>query len=116
AEVPRAEAIVDNEVDKFWRWYSGLQAVPFIRQLRERAEDMRQSELDRALAQLTHLSESDQRRVERLTRNLLQKILHQPTARMRAAAEDGKEHDVLEAARYLFGIEEEDEIGKNSSE
>lgn len=116
AEVPKAEAIVENEVDKFWRWYSGLQAVPFIRELRERAEDMRQSELDRALAQMDHLSESDQKRVERLTRDLLQKVLHQPTARMRAAAEDGREHDILEAARYLFGIEEEDGVGNNSSD
>jgi glutamyl-tRNA reductase len=116
AEVPKAEAIVEDEVDKFWRWYTGLQAVPFIRRLRERAEDMRQSELDRALAQLDHLSESDQQRVERLTRDLLQKVLHQPTARMRAAAEGGREHDILEAARYLFGIEEEDGLGKRSSE
>jgi glutamyl-tRNA reductase len=116
AEVPKAEAIVETEVDKFWRWYSGLQAVPFIRQLRERAEDTRQSELGRALAQLGHLSEPDQQRVERLTRDLLRKVLHQPTARMRAAAEDGREHDILEAARYLFGIEEEDAVGKKTSE
>jgi glutamyl-tRNA reductase len=116
AEVPKAEVIIETEVDRFWRWYSGLQAVPFIRQLRERAEDVRQSELDRALAQLDHLSESDRQRVERLTRDLLQKVLHQPTARMREAAEDGHEHDILEAARYLFGIEEEDAVGKKTSE
>ena len=116
AEVPKAEAIIDYEVDKFWRWYSGLQAVPFIRRLRERAEDVRRLELDRALAQLEHLSESDRQRVERLTRDLLQKVLHRPTARMREAAEDGREHDVLEAASYLFGIEEEDGDGNNNTE
>jgi glutamyl-tRNA reductase len=106
-EVPKAEAIIRDEVDKFWRWYSGLQAVPFIRQLRGRVEAVRQTELDHALSKLGHLSESDRQRVERLTRDLLQKVLHQPTARMRAAAEDGREHDILVAARYLFGMEED---------
>ncbi|UCC72409.1 MAG: glutamyl-tRNA reductase [Gemmatimonadota bacterium] len=116
AEVPKAETIIAAEVDKFWRWYSSLQAVPFIRQLRERAEGLRQTELDRARSQLDHLSESDRQRIDRLTRDLLQKVLHQPTARMRAAAEDGREHDVLEAARYLFGIEEEDAVGEEPRE
>jgi glutamyl-tRNA reductase len=115
AEVPKAEAIVDDEVDKFWRWYSGLRAVPFIKQLRESAESLRQSEVQRVMSQLDHLSDSDLERVERLTRDLLQKVLHQPTARMRAAAEDGREHDVLEAARYLFGMEE-DGAGESAEE
>jgi len=115
AEVPKAEAIVDDEVDKFWRWYSGLRAVPFIKQLRESAESLRRSEVQRVMSQLDHLSDSDLERVERLTRDLLQKVLHQPTARMRAAAEDGREHDVLEAARYLFGMEE-DGAGESAEE
>ncbi|MEE9133129.1 MAG: glutamyl-tRNA reductase [Gemmatimonadota bacterium] len=107
AELPVAEAIIKDEVNNFWRWYSGLRAVPLIRRLRERAEDMRRAELERALSQMKTLSEADCKRVERLTRDLLQKILHQPTARMRAAAEDGREHDILEAAQYLFAMEEE---------
>jgi glutamyl-tRNA reductase len=114
AELPKAETIIDEEVEKFWRWYSGLRAVPFIRHLREQAETVRQAELDRALSQLEHLSEADRRRVERLTRDLLKKLLHQPTSRMRAAAEDGREHDILETARFLFGIEE-DGAGENAA-
>jgi len=108
AELPKAESIIEDEVDKFWRWYSGLRAVPFIKQLRDRAENMRRAELERTLARLDHLSEADVESVERLTKDLLQKLLHQPTARMRAAAEDGRQHDILEAARYLFGIEEDE--------
>ncbi len=107
AEVPKAEALIAEEVENFWRWYTGLRAVPFIRQLRDRAEWMRQDELQRTMAQLNHLSEEDRDKIERLTRSLLQKMLHQPTARIRAAAEDGREHDILEAVRYIFGMEEE---------
>ncbi len=107
AEIPKAESIIAEEVENFWRWYAGLRAVPFIRQMRERAEGMRQDELQRAMLQLSHLSSEDREKVDRLTRSLLQKVLHQPTARIRAAAEDGREHDILEAVRYLFGMEEE---------
>jgi glutamyl-tRNA reductase len=107
AELPRAEAIIEEEIENYWRWYSGLRAVPFIRQLRERAEDLRQVEVDRVLAKLDHLSERDRKHVERLSRDLLNKLLHHPTARMREAAEDGREHDILEAARYLFAMEED---------
>ena len=39
--------------------------------------------------------------------SLLNKFLHKPTARIRAAAEDGREHDVLDAARFLFDLEED---------
>jgi glutamyl-tRNA reductase len=106
AEIPKAERIIEEEVEKFWRWYSGLRAVPFIRRFRQRAEDLRRLELERAMSQLGHLSEQDRERIDRLTRDLLQKILHEPTARLRAAAEDGREPEILEAARYLFGLEE----------
>lgn len=106
-ELPRAETIIAEEVAAFWRWYSGLRAVPFIKRLRQRAEDLRQGEVDRALSKLDHLSEADRKRVERLSRDLLNKFLHNPTARMRQAAENGREHDILEAARYLFGMEDD---------
>jgi glutamyl-tRNA reductase len=106
AELPKAEKIITDEVDRFWRWYTGLQAVPTIRQLRDRADGMRQGELERTLAQLKHLSDADREKIERLSTSLLKKFLHQPTARIRAAAEDGREHDVLDAARFLFDLEE----------
>jgi glutamyl-tRNA reductase len=115
SELPKADAIIEDEVEKFWRWYSGLRAVPFIKQLRDRAENMRQAELERALSKLDHLSDADRQRVERLTKDLLQKLLHQPTARVRAATEDGREHDVLEAARYLFAMEEEEVEGNGGA-
>ncbi len=88
--------------------------MPFIRRLREQAEEVRQNELGRALTQLDHLPEKDRKRVARLTRDLLNKILHQPTARMRAAAEDGREHDILEAAQYLFGMEDDGTTGRET--
>lgn len=114
AEVPRAEEIIEEEVAGFWRWYCGLQAVPLIKELRGQAEEMRRQELERALSQLDHLSAADRERIDQLTRQILQKLLHRPTARLRAAAQDGRGHDLLAAARYLFDVADEDGYGNAS--
>src|SRR5206468_3482114 len=48
-EVPAAERIVSDEVDRFWAWYAGLAAVPVLKEFRERLDDLRAAELERAL-------------------------------------------------------------------
>lgn len=112
AEVPRAEGLIEEATSEFWRWYTGLQAVPLIRELRERAEAMRQEELDRWLDRLSHLSPEDRERVDRLTRSLLKKLLHVPTARLREAAEGRREAGLLEAVRSLLDIDPRDGTAK----
>jgi len=58
-EVPAAERIVSDEVDRFWAWYAGLAAVPVLKEFRERLDDLRAAELERALKRLAHLSPED---------------------------------------------------------
>ena len=106
AEIPRAEELVEEAAADFWRWYSGLRAVPVLKRLRERADELRRAELERTLSHLDHLSAEDREQIDRLTRSLLQKLLHGPTKRLKEAAEDGCEHDVLEAARFLFDLDD----------
>src|SRR5439155_1217344 len=48
-EIPAAERIVSEEVDRFWGWYDGLGVVPVIRAFRDRLDDLRRAELERAL-------------------------------------------------------------------
>jgi glutamyl-tRNA reductase len=109
AEMPRAERLIDEAAAEFWGWYIGLEAVPLIRQLRERAEALRQEEWTRFRSQLAHLDPADRQRVERLTRGLLRKLLHAPTTRLREAAENGRAADLLDAARTLFGLDPTDD-------
>lgn len=105
AELPAAEAIVAAGVEDFWGWYSGLAVVPTIRALRDRGEAVRQAEVERALQRLAHLSEADREAVEALTRSLTNKLLHAPTARLRAAAGNGRGTGVIDTARYLFELD-----------
>ena len=43
--------------------------------------------------------------MEHLTRALMNKFLHQPTVRLRAAAGNGHAAQLAETLRYLFGLE-----------
>src|SRR5216117_700561 len=104
-EVPAAEQIVEDETDVFWAWYGGLGVVPTIKELRQRMDDLRAVELERALRHLGHLSPEDRARVEQLSQTLLNKFLHQPTIALKTAAEEGRGYGLLEALRRLFGME-----------
>ena len=104
---PEAERIIDRGVAEFGEWYASRKAAPVIRALREEAESIRSSELERAVRGLGHLDPEDRERVEALSRRIVNKLLHSPTTQLRkAAATDGGEH-VLESARSLFGLESE---------
>jgi glutamyl-tRNA reductase len=105
AELPAAERIVERGVEEFWGWYASLAVVPTIRALRDHGERVRQDELERHLARLRHLSDDDRAAVDALTRSLLNKLLHAPTARLRDAAGNGRGTGVLDTVRYLFELD-----------
>jgi glutamyl-tRNA reductase len=107
-EAVRAEAIVSEEADGFRAWQLSLDVVPAIASLRARAESIRQAELERAEGRLASLSPSQRRAVEALTSQIVAKLLHQPTVRMKeaAAAADGVLY--ADAVRHLFGLVDDD--------
>jgi glutamyl-tRNA reductase len=112
-ETVRAEAIVQEEVERFDGWLSALQAVPTIRRLRARAESIRQGELDKAVAKLG-LDEAQQRGVEALTRALVNKVLHAPVSRLREQAEREGGLAYLEAAKVLFALDDPNAPGADA--
>jgi glutamyl-tRNA reductase len=101
-EAERAEAIVAEDAERFRAWQASLDVVPTIASLRARAEAIRSSELSKA-----KLSDTERRAVESITAQILNKLLHLPTVRMKeaAAAADGVLY--ADAVRHLFGLEDE---------
>jgi glutamyl-tRNA reductase len=101
-EAERAEAIVAEEAERFRAWQATLDVVPTIASLRARAEAIRAAELSKA-----KLSAAERAAVESITTQILNKLLHLPTIRMKeaAAAADGVLY--ADAVRHLFGLEDE---------
>jgi glutamyl-tRNA reductase len=107
-EAERAESIVAAEAEKFHEWHASLDVVPAIASLRARAEEIREAELAKAESLLGKLDDSQRRAVEAVTAQIVNKLLHLPTVRMKqaAAAADGVLY--AEAVRHLFGLGEEE--------
>jgi glutamyl-tRNA reductase len=106
-EAERGEGYVLGAVRGFSAWRRGLSAGPAIVSLRARAEEIRQAELARLERDWEGLSEADRERLHTLTRGIVNKLLHEPTVRVKAAAEDGNGDALrhLESLRHLFGLE-----------
>jgi len=101
-EAPRADAIVVEECERFLGWWRGLGATPVVRELREHFERVRAEELAR---NLRHFSPEEHERVERLTRALVNKLLHLPTTRLKSFDLQSREGVVrLDAVRELFAL------------
>jgi len=105
--VPEAERIVEDMTTLFRGWYAAQEAVPFIRSLRDRGEAVRMAEMDRLLARLPDLRPDQRAHLEDFSRRFLNKLLHAPTARLRQGARDPLGGDLLEAARFLYGLDAE---------
>jgi glutamyl-tRNA reductase len=101
-EAERAEAIVAEEAERFRAWQASLDVVPTIASLRARAEAIRSAELSKA-----KLSAEERAAVDSITSQIVNKLLHLPTIRMKeaAAAADGVLY--ADAVRHLFGLEDE---------
>ncbi|MFQ5477049.1 MAG: glutamyl-tRNA reductase [Candidatus Binatia bacterium] len=106
-EAVRAEAIVEEEVDNFWRWLETLNVVPTIVDLRERAESIRQYEVSRTLQRLETLDVDERERVEQMSRAIVNKILHRPTAVLKEARGTHEEPQLVSALRKLFALGED---------
>ena len=109
AEAVRAERIVASEADRFREWQLSLAVVPAITSLRARAEEIRAAELARIDARLQRLSEGERRAVEALTSQIVNKLLHLPTVRMKEAAVTPDGVVYADVVRHLFGLGEDDE-------
>jgi glutamyl-tRNA reductase len=101
-EAERAEAIVAGEAERFRAWQASLEVVPTIASLRARAEAIRSAELSKA-----KLSDRERAAVESITSQIVNKLLHLPTVRMKEAAAAADAVLYADAVRHLFGLEDE---------
>ena len=101
--VADAEAMVEDDLARFMKWWNSLDAEPIIKTLRQQAEEIRQAELSRALRRMPDLPSEHREAVEALTRAIVNKMLHDPTVFLKQRADKSQ----LEAARDLFQLWDE---------
>lgn len=78
-----------------------------LQQLGNRADQIRQRELESLFASLSQLSDSDREAIARMAARLQNQFLHHPRAAVRSAvaeADPNHPHPLLSAVRHLFGL------------
>lgn len=105
-EVERGEAIIAREVSQFMERWRSLEAKPTIISLREKMEEIRQGELERALPRMGDLTPEQAQMISALTARIVNKILHYPLLELRRDPAHPEFTTFLQAVRRLFGLEE----------
>ena len=104
-EIVGVERIIGEEVERYAGATAARLAAPTVAALRDRAEQIRTTELERVRSRLDRLDPREREAVEALTRGLVNKMLHEPTIRLKDAAGSPRGERLAEALRILFDLE-----------
>ena len=106
-EIPAAEKIIHEEVERFANWLKTLEVKPVIASLHRKFEELRQQELEK---NRKHFKKEDWEDLDKFTSSLMKKFLHTPMMQLRAAAENGNgQLKRIEAAYELFDLRQQDD-------
>lgn len=103
-EVPKAEALIADEMKRFATWLDETTVQPVIGDLRRKAEAIRRQELERVLRNLDTLDDEAVEQLQRFSRALVNKLLHDPTTRLREGAANGEAEHYAAVIRALFAL------------
>ena len=101
-EAGLVEVIIEEAVHEYDEWTRARGAGEVVAQIQSRAEAIRRREVEKSLRKLEGLSDEERARIETMTRALTRKLLHDPSAVLKARGED---EGVLETARALFRLD-----------
>lgn len=102
----RAREIVGEELDRFRRDHRAREIAPVVTALRAAGERARRDELDRVAARLDALDDETRAMVETLTKRIVNKLLHEPTVRVKDAAGTDRGEMFADALASLFDLPE----------
>ena len=107
AEIPRAEAIISEHLAKFEAWRAALESATIVEDLRSRFHRQREMLLEEKLREMPEVSAEERHRIAHITEALIERVLDQPSRRVRNGGGMRGRLGALEALRHLFGLDEE---------
>ncbi len=115
AEVGRVRVIITDELERFRTERSAREVAPLVSALREHLEELRLMELSRHDRKLSALDPDARDLVDQVTRGLLNKILHEPTVRLKDAAGSALGEGYADAVAALFALPDDDALAAPGS-
>ncbi|GIJ48566.1 glutamyl-tRNA reductase [Virgisporangium aliadipatigenens] len=103
-DVTAAEDIVAAEVDAFTAWHRGSDVAPTVAALRARAEDVVSTELRRLAGKRPEFDDDQRAEIARTLHRVVQRLLHEPTVRVRQRASEPGGEAYASVLRELFDL------------
>jgi len=103
-EAVKGERIVDEAVIQFRQWYGSLEVVPTIVSLREKLNEIADTEVKKTLQSLTHLNDKDRSAIMRMAQAMVNKMVHDPTVFLKGEGMHGNKSTYLDITRKLFKL------------
>lgn len=110
-EMIEAEVLLHEESDTFCAWRESLSAIPTINNLQEKANDVRQEELDkcaRKLVQNENMTDKEMEAVEHLSRRIVNKLLHGPIKHLRKYDDVDQQQSAIRDLNDMFQLDDKD--------
>jgi glutamyl-tRNA reductase len=107
-EIGHVREIIADELDRHRLERTAREVVPIITSLRAHVDDVRALELERHHTKLDALDPAARDAVEQLTRSIVNKLLHEPTVRLKDAAGSARGALYADALVELFGLAQPD--------
>jgi glutamyl-tRNA reductase len=108
-ELANVREIITAELDRYRFERSAREVAPILTELRARGEELRRAELDRHSAKIGALDPAARHVLESVTRGLVNKLLHDPTVRLKDAAGTARGELYADALAELFALDLPDE-------
>ena len=110
AEARKAEGIIEEEIQHFATWLGSLEVLPTVSALRGRAEEIVEQVLRENENKWESASPRDRERIDALARAVVNRLLHDPTLRMKELRDD-RVHARMALVRELFALEVDEVAG-----
>jgi glutamyl-tRNA reductase len=107
AEARRAEGIIEEEIQHFAAWLGSLEVLPTIAALRSRATEIAEQVVEENSGKWESASSRDLERIDAVARAVVNRLLHEPTLRMKELRDD-RVHARMALVRDLFDLGADD--------
>ena len=104
ASIPKVKLIIAEAVEEFKDWTKEMLVSPTINKLKNALEQIRQDEITRYLKSM---NEDEAKKVELITKNIMQKIIKLPVLQLKAACKRGEAETLIDVLNDLFDLEKQ---------
>ena len=109
AEARRADGIIEEEIQRFAAWLGALEVLPTLGALRAHGTEIAAQVLTENQGKWESASPRDLQRIDAVARAVVNRLLHEPTLRMKDMHDD-RIHARMALVRDLFGLTVEEAL------